>query len=87
MCQVVYMLLSTRYNERIKVKTYTDELTPIESVTSIYKAANWFEREVWVCSTLQPECLLRGFIYVRPRPVYRICLECSSPTTLICGGS
>jgi NADH dehydrogenase (ubiquinone) Fe-S protein 3 len=49
--QVVYMLLSVRYNERIKVKTYTDELTPLESVTEVYKAANWFEREVWVCVT------------------------------------
>lgn len=47
--QVVYMLLSVRYNERIKVKTYTDELTPLESVTQVFNAANWFEREVWVC--------------------------------------
>lgn len=36
-----------RYNTRIRVKTYTDELTPIESIVPIYQGANWFEREVW----------------------------------------
>ncbi|KAF5303991.1 hypothetical protein FQA39_LY01776 [Lamprigera yunnana] len=45
--EVVYNLLSLRYKSRIRVKTYTDELTPIESVNDIYKAANWYEREVW----------------------------------------
>ena len=40
------MLLSLRYNARIKVKTYTDELTPIDSATSIFAGANWYEREV-----------------------------------------
>ena len=28
------------------MKTYTDELTPIESSVPVYKAANWYEREV-----------------------------------------
>lgn len=36
-----------RYNSRIRVKTYTDELTPIESANDIFKAANWYEREIW----------------------------------------
>jgi NADH dehydrogenase (ubiquinone) Fe-S protein 3 len=45
--QIVYNLLSLRYNSRIRVKTYTDELTPIESIFSVFKAANWYEREVW----------------------------------------
>lgn len=40
------MLLSLRYNARIKVKTYTDELTPIDSACEVFKAANWYEREV-----------------------------------------
>lgn len=39
-------MLSLRYNARIKVKTYTDELTPIESATSVFAAADWYEREV-----------------------------------------
>lgn len=44
--QIIYNLLSLRYNSRIRVKTYTDELSPIESVTPIFPGANWFEREV-----------------------------------------
>lgn len=28
------------------MKTYTDELTPIDSAVSVHKAANWYEREV-----------------------------------------
>lgn len=36
-----------RYNSRIRVKTYTDELTPIDSANGVFKAANWYEREIW----------------------------------------
>lgn len=45
--QLIYNLLSLRFNNRIRVKTYTDELTPIESLCSVYEGANWYEREVW----------------------------------------
>uniref|UniRef100_A0A0A9X0D9 NADH dehydrogenase [ubiquinone] iron-sulfur protein 3, mitochondrial n=1 Tax=Lygus hesperus TaxID=30085 RepID=A0A0A9X0D9_LYGHE len=45
--EVVYNLLSLRYNSRIRVKTYTDELTPIDSANEVFKAANWYEREIW----------------------------------------
>lgn len=45
--RVVYNLLSTRFNARIRVHTYVDEVTPIESATKIFKGADWFEREVW----------------------------------------
>ncbi|KAF7267069.1 hypothetical protein GWI33_019671 [Rhynchophorus ferrugineus] len=45
--EVIYNLLSLRFNSRVQVKTYTDELTPLDSVTGIYKSANWSEREVW----------------------------------------
>lgn len=45
--ELVYILLSLRYNSRIRVKTYTDELSPIDSITSIFEGANWYEREVW----------------------------------------
>ncbi|PWA29104.1 hypothetical protein CCH79_00006330, partial [Gambusia affinis] len=44
--EIVYNLLSLRYNSRIRVKTYTDELTPVDSSVSVHKAANWYEREV-----------------------------------------
>ena len=44
---VVYMLLSVVYNSRLIVQITTDELTPVESVTPIYKNACWYEREVY----------------------------------------
>lgn len=45
--EIVYNLLSLRFNSRIRVKTYADELTPIDSIVSVHIAANWYEREVW----------------------------------------
>lgn len=45
--EIVYNLLSLRYNSRIRVKTYTDELSPIASVYDIFAGADWYEREVW----------------------------------------
>lgn len=44
--QIVYNLLSLRYNSRIRVKTYTDELSPVDSSVPVHQAANWYEREV-----------------------------------------
>ena len=45
--EVVYNLLTIRYNSRIRVKTLVDEITPISSVTEVYSSAGWWEREVW----------------------------------------
>lgn len=45
--ELVYCLLSHHYNARCIVKTYTDELTPVDSVTALFKSADWGEREVW----------------------------------------
>lgn len=45
--EINYILLSVRYNARIIVKCNVDEVTPVESVTDIYKAAGWLEREVY----------------------------------------
>lgn len=45
--EVVYNLLSIRHNSRIRVKTYADEATPVQSITSLYDGANWYEREVY----------------------------------------
>merc|ERR1712018_310783 len=45
--EIIYNLLSLRYNARCRVKTYTDELTPFDSCDGIFKAANWYEREIW----------------------------------------
>lgn len=45
--EVVYNLLSIRYNSRLRVKTVADETTAVPSITGIYNAASWYEREVW----------------------------------------
>lgn len=44
---VVYNLLSLTQNVRIRVKVMTDENTPVDSVTDVFKSAIWFERETW----------------------------------------
>jgi len=44
---VVYHLLSLTHNNRVRVKVATDEQTPVPSVTGVFNAANWFEREAW----------------------------------------
>ena len=38
--EVVYNFLSTCYNSRLRVKTLVDEITPLPSMTSIYKGLN-----------------------------------------------
>ncbi|MCP9262845.1 NADH dehydrogenase [ubiquinone] iron-sulfur protein 3, mitochondrial [Dirofilaria immitis] len=45
--EVIYALLSIQFNARIRVRTYTDEVAPLESITSLFKGANWYEREVY----------------------------------------
>ncbi|KAJ5923359.1 hypothetical protein N7454_008604 [Penicillium verhagenii] len=45
--EVVYNLLSVRFNSRIRVKTYADEATPVPSVTGLFEGALWYEREVY----------------------------------------
>ena len=45
--EVTYVLFSPTHNMRITVKVMVDELTPVESVTPVFKNANWLERETW----------------------------------------
>jgi NADH-quinone oxidoreductase subunit C len=45
--EVVYHLLSFRYNRRVRVKVATNENSAVPSVTGIFSAAGWFEREAW----------------------------------------
>ncbi len=45
--EVVYHLLSPRWNSRLRIKVLVDELTPIPSIVKVFNASNWFEREVW----------------------------------------
>lgn len=45
--ELIYNLLSLRFNSRIRVRSYTDELTPVDSCNEVFKAADWYEREIW----------------------------------------
>jgi NADH-quinone oxidoreductase subunit C len=45
--EVIYNLLSLKHNQRVRVKVSTNEDTPVPSVTSVFSAAGWFEREAW----------------------------------------
>jgi len=45
--EIVYNLLSIPFNQRVRVKTYTDEFTPISSICVAHVSANWYEREIW----------------------------------------
>ncbi len=45
--EVVYNLLSLKHNRRIRVKVATDEEHPVPSVTGVFSAAGWYERETW----------------------------------------
>lgn len=45
--KIFYILLSYKLNNRIIINTSTTDKVPIDSITSIYRGANWYEREVW----------------------------------------
>ena len=45
--EVVYNLLSLTHNQRIRVKLFTDEETPVASAVGVFSAAGWWERETW----------------------------------------
>nr|AAQ55457.1 putative NADH dehydrogenase subunit 9 precursor [Chlamydomonas reinhardtii] len=45
--EVVYHLLSPRWNNRIRVKVCVDEVTAVPTLCKVFNTANWFERETW----------------------------------------
>ncbi len=46
--EVVYHFYSTKHNHRLRVKIPVDEKDCIvETVTSLWKTADWYEREIW----------------------------------------
>ena len=45
---VVYHLLSTTKNQRLRIKVYLSEAQPVvASIVSVWRSANWFEREAY----------------------------------------
>nr|YP_010032390.1 Nad9 [Schizocladia ischiensis]QOW07604.1 Nad9 [Schizocladia ischiensis] len=45
--EVSYELLSVSLNTRLRLKTYVNEVTALDSAVEVYSNANWWEREVW----------------------------------------
>jgi len=45
--QLVYELLSIKYNSRLRVKVLIDELLPINSVEKVFIGSSWWESEIW----------------------------------------
>lgn len=45
--EVVYHLYSAAANRRLRLKVGAGEETPVPSVTGVWRAAGWAEREVW----------------------------------------
>lgn len=45
--EVVYSLLSLKWNRRVRVKLWVDEDTPVPSVVSLFSSAGWYEREAF----------------------------------------
>ena len=45
--EVVYHLLSPRHNVRLRLKIATDVKIPVPSAVGLFRAAEWFEREIY----------------------------------------
>ncbi|KAH0590391.1 putative NADH-ubiquinone oxidoreductase 30.4 kDa subunit, mitochondrial [Termitomyces sp. J132] len=45
--EVVYHLLSVKYQGRIRVKTYAGEADHVPSACELFRGADWYEREAW----------------------------------------
>ena len=45
--EVVYHFYSLTKNHRLRVKVPVEAVDEVESLTELWPAANWFEREVW----------------------------------------
>lgn len=45
--QLVYNILSPKYNNRLRIKTVINETTAMPSLTEIYNGIGWMERETW----------------------------------------
>jgi len=45
--QIVYELLSLKFNSRLRLKILVDELIPINSIEKIFSGASWWECEIW----------------------------------------
>lgn len=45
--KLIYNLLSTLYNSRLKVHTFSKEAEFLTSIKNLFRSSDWLEREVW----------------------------------------
>jgi len=45
--ELIYIFLSMTYNKRILIKIFLKESESLESISSLHKSSNWFERECY----------------------------------------
>ena len=45
--EMIYILLSVEFNLRIIIRFLINENQSVDSLTNLFPAANWYEREVW----------------------------------------
>lgn len=45
--QVVYELLSLKFNSRVRLKVLVDELASVDSIENFFPGAAWWECEIW----------------------------------------
>lgn len=45
--EVIYNIMSHKYNTRLRLKLRADGETSINSVMGVFACANWYEREIW----------------------------------------
>ncbi len=45
--EIIYEFLSVKFNNRIKIKVYSNQLSYIESCENIYPSAGWYECEIF----------------------------------------
>lgn len=44
--QIVYELLSLKFNSRLRIKILADELVPVNSIEKIFSGSSWWECEI-----------------------------------------
>jgi NADH/F420H2 dehydrogenase subunit C len=45
--EITYHLLSVRFNHRVAVRIFLNEINAVPSIILLYSSSNWWERELW----------------------------------------
>ena len=44
---ILYELLSIKYNSRLRIKVMVNEIMPVNTIENVYIGADWWENETW----------------------------------------